>query len=77
MAAQSEQRGLRRRADKLRFIAWANLVLCVVVGLYLDFGDAALKWSAAALWSLLLFGVCHMRARQMDETGPIRRRQAG
>jgi hypothetical protein len=68
---------MRRRADKLRFIAWANLVVCVAVGLYLDFGDAAWKWSAAAVWSLLLFGVCHLRARQMDESGPIRRRQAG
>jgi hypothetical protein len=77
VTAPQEPRGLRRRADKLRFVAWANLFMCVAVGLYLDFGDAALKWSAAALWSLLLFGVCHLLAGRMDQSGPVKRRQGG
>ncbi|MGZ9037510.1 MAG: hypothetical protein ACXW2I_13135 [Burkholderiales bacterium] len=44
------------------------------VGLFLDFGDTALRWSAAMIWSLLLFVVCHVRAAQMDKEGPIQRR---
>lgn len=74
MAAQPDPRGLRRRADKLRFIGWANLLVCVAVGLLLDFGDAALRWSAAAAWSLLLLVVCYARAAQMDKEGPKQRR---
>jgi hypothetical protein len=74
MAAQPDRRGIRRRADKLRFIAWANLLVCVFAGLFLDFGDTALRWSAAMIWSLLLFVVCHVRAAQMDKEGPIQRR---
>jgi hypothetical protein len=75
MTAEGDLRGLRRRADKLRFIAWANLVVCLGVGLFLDFGDAALRWSAAMLWSALLLVVCHARAAQMDRAGPVKRRE--
>jgi hypothetical protein len=71
----NEQRGLRRRADKLRFIAWANLLACVAAGLIVDFGDAALRWTAAAVWSLLFLAVCYARARQMDRDGPVQRRE--
>ena len=70
---QSEQRGMRRRADKLRFIAWANLLACVVAGLLVDFGDAALRWTAAAVWSLAFMAICYTRARQMDREWPVQR----
>ena len=70
-----QQRGMRRRADKLRFIGWANLLVCVAVGLFADFGDAAARWSVAAVWSLLLLAVCYARARQMDREGPVQRRE--
>lgn len=76
MAEQPERRGMRRRSDKLRFIAWANLLLSVLIGLSVDFGDAGLRWAAVALWALLLFAVCHMRAAQMDKEGPVERRQS-
>jgi hypothetical protein len=69
----ADRRGMRRRADKLRFIGWANLMVCVVVGLFLDFGDAAMRWTIAMGWSLLLLLVCHVRAAQMDKDGPVQR----
>ena len=72
--AQPQPGGLRRRADKLRIIAWTNLALCVAVGLFLDLGEAALRWTAVAVWSLLLFFACHLRAKQMDGEGPVKRR---
>jgi hypothetical protein len=72
---QTERRGMRRRADKLRFIAWANLLVCVGVGMFLDFGDAAVRWLAAMAWSLFLFVVCHARAARMDRDGPTPRQQ--
>ena len=72
--AEHEQRGMRRRADKLRFVAWANLLVCMMVGALLDFGDAALRWSAAAAWSVLFLVVCYARAAQMDKAGPVQRR---
>ena len=72
---QDTRRGIRRRSDKLRFIGWANLLVCVAVGLFSDFGDAAVRWSAAAVWSLLLLAVCYQRARQMDRDGPVKRRE--
>ena len=74
MSEPEQQRGMRRRADKLRFIAWANLLLCMGVGVFADFGDAALKWSAAAIWSVLLLAVCYARAAQMDREGPVQRK---
>ena len=75
MSAESEKRGIRRRSDKLRFIGWMNLLVCVAVGLFSDFGDAAVRWSAAAVWSLLLLAVCYARAHQMDRAGPVKRRE--
>jgi hypothetical protein len=74
MTAEPDQRGLRRRADKLRFVSWANLLVCVAVGLFSDIGDSASRWSIVAGWSLLLLAVCHVRAAQMDKHGPVRRR---
>ena len=74
--AEQERRGMRRHADKLRFIAWANLLVCLLAGVFLDFGDAALRWSAAAVWSVLFLVVCYARATQMDRAGPVRRRPA-
>ena len=74
MAEEAEKRGLRRRADKLRFIGWANLLICVGVGLFSDFGDAAWRWTAAMTWSVLLLAVCYTRAGQMDKQGPVERR---
>ena len=71
---EREQRGMRRRADKLRFLAWANLLVCMAVGVFADFGDAALRWSAAAVWSVLFLVVCYARAAQMDKAGPVPRR---
>ena len=68
-----EQRGMRRRSDKLRFLGWANLLVCMAVGAFLDFGDAALRWSAAAIWSVLLLATCYARAAQMDREGPVKR----
>ena len=73
MAEHRDQQGLRRRADKLRFIGWANLLVCVGAGLFIDFGDAALRWSAAMAWSALLLYVCYARAARMDRQGPISR----
>jgi hypothetical protein len=67
---------MRRRADKLRFVAWANLLVCMVAGVFLDFGAAALRWSAAAVWSVLFLVVCYARAAQMDRAGPVQRRPA-
>ena len=75
MGEDTARGGMRRRSDKLRFIGWTNLLVCVAVGLFADFGDAAVRWSAAAVWSLLLLGVCYARARQMDREGPVRRRE--
>ena len=66
---------MRRRADKLRFISWANLLVCVGVGLFSDIGDTATRWTVAMAWSVLLLIVCHVRAAQMDRQGPIKRRQ--
>ena len=73
--ADETHRGMRRRAEKLRFIGWMNLLVCVAVGLFADFGDAAVRWTAAAVWSLALLGICYARARQMDREGPVRRRE--
>ena len=73
MAAEPAPRGLRRRADKLRFIAWANMVVCLAVGVFLDYGDTVTRWSAAAAWSVLLLVVCYARAAQMDGDGPVKR----
>jgi hypothetical protein len=73
MAAEPAPRGLRRRADKLRFIAWANMVVCLAVGVFLDYGDTVTRWSAAAAWSVLLLVVCYARAAQMDRDGPVKR----
>jgi hypothetical protein len=75
MAEQAEKRGLRRRADKLRFIAWANLLVCIGVGLFSDFGEAIWRWTAALTWSLALLAVCYARAGHMDKEGPVHRRQ--
>ena len=75
MVEETPARGIRRRSDKLRIIGWANLLVCVAVGLFADFGDAAMRWTAAAVWSLALLGVCYGRARQMDREGPVRRRE--
>ena len=77
MAEREQQRGMRRRADKLRFVAWANLLMCMIVGTFLDFGDAALRWSAAAAWAVLFLIVCYARAAQMDRAGPVQRRPQG
>ena len=74
MAEPIDQRGLRRRADKLRFISWANLLVCVLVGVFGDFGDTASRWTAAMAWSVLLLVVCHARAAQMDKDGPVKRK---
>jgi hypothetical protein len=70
----ADQRCMRRRADKLKFIGWANLLVCMGVGVFADFGSAALRWSAAAAWSALLLVVCYARAAQMDREGPVKRR---
>ena len=75
MNVESEKRGMRRRSDRLRFIGWTNLLVCVAVGLFSDFGDAAVRWSAAAVWSLLLLALCYARAGQMDREGPVKRRE--
>ena len=72
--AGTDPGGLRRRADKLRFISWANLLVCVGVGVFGDFGDTVTRWTAAMAWSVLLLIVCHVRAAQMDRDGPVRRR---
>lgn len=72
--AQPDSRGLRRRADKLRIIGWTNLLGCVAVGLFLDFGNSASLWSAAMAWAVLLLIVCSVRAAQMDKRGPRQRR---
>jgi hypothetical protein len=74
---EQERKGMRRRADKLRFVAWANLLMCLIVGVFLDFGDAALRWSAAAAWAVLFLIACYARATQMDREGPVRRRSQG
>ena len=74
MTEREQQRGMRRRADKLRFVAWVNLLTCLIVGAFLDFGDAALRWSAAAAWSVLFLVICYARAAQMDRAGPVQRR---
>ncbi len=74
MSEQPDQRGLRRRADKLRVIGWINLLVCVAAGFFIDFADRGLYWTAAATWSLLLLALCYMRAGQMDKEGPVRRR---
>ena len=71
---EPDQQGLRRRADKLRFISWANLLVCVAIGVFSDFGDAVYRWTAAMAWSVLLLIVCHARAAQMDKQGPVQRR---
>lgn len=71
-----EKRGLRRRADKLRAIGWINLLVCVAAGLFLDFGDRAWHWTAAATWALLFLAACYARAGQLDRDGPVRRRQS-
>jgi hypothetical protein len=75
MSEQTDQRGMRRRADKLRFISVANLLLCVAVGIFSEIGEAAVRWTALVAWSVLLLVVCNVRATQMDKQGPIRRRQ--
>ena len=75
LARQPDTRGFRRRADKLRFIAWANLLGCVAVGLFLDLGTAASRLSAVMVWGVLLLVVCSVRAAQMDSDGPKQRRQ--
>jgi hypothetical protein len=72
---KTDARGMRRRADKLRLISWANLLVCVGVGLFSDIGDTAMRWSIAMGWSVLLLIVCHVRAAQMDREGPIKRKQ--
>lgn len=77
MTEREQQRGMRRRADKLRFVAWVNLLMCMIVGAFLDFGDAALRWSAAAAWSVLFLVMCYARAAQMDKAGPVQRRPQG
>lgn len=74
MAEREQQRGMRRRADKLRFVAWVNLLMCMIVGAFLDFGDAALRWSAVAAWSVLFLVMCYARAAQLDKAGPVQRR---
>jgi hypothetical protein len=51
------------------------MALCVVVGVFLDFGDAVVRWAAAMAWSLLLLVVCYARAAQMDREGPVQRRR--
>jgi hypothetical protein len=76
MEAQPAPRGLRRRSDKLRFIAWANMFVCAAVGLFTDVGDAVWRWSVAVVWSLLLIAVCYARAAQIDKEGPVQRRQS-
>ena len=73
--AQPDPRGLRRRADKLRFIGWANLLGCVAVGLFLDLGNTASRWSAVMGWAVLLLIICCGRAAQMDRHGPKQRRK--
>ena len=77
MAEEVDQRGMRRRADKLRFISWANLLVCVAIGVFADFGDTVSRWTAAMAWSVLLLIVCHVRAAQMDKEGPVQRRGIG
>ena len=74
MAKSTDQRGLRRRADKLRFISLANLLLCMIVGIFSDIGETAWRWTALVAWSVLLLAVCNVRATQMDRQGPIPRR---
>ncbi len=74
-ARQPDARGFRRRADKLRFISWANLLGCVATGLFLDLGNSATRWSAVMAWAVLLLVVCSLRAAQMDRAGPKQRRQ--
>lgn len=74
MAEQGDPGGLRRRADKLRFIGWANLLVSVAAGLFLDFGDTATRWTAAVVWALLFLGACYVRAAHMDKSGPVQRR---
>lgn len=71
---QGDPGGLRRRADKLRFVGWANLLVSVTVGLFLDLGDTATRWTVAVVWSLVFLAVCYLRAAQMDRNGPTRRR---
>ena len=74
MSEKIDQRGLRRRADKLRFISLANLLLCMIVGIFSDIGEAAWRWTALVGWSVLLLVVCNVRATQMDRQGPRPRR---
>ena len=74
MAANRDPGGVRRRSDKLRFISWANLLICVAAGLFLEIGDPVSRWSAVVAWALLFLVVCHLRARQMDKAGPVQRR---
>ena len=74
MPETTEPRGLRRRADKLRFISLANLMLCMMVGIFSDIGEAAWRWTALVAWSVLLLVACNVRATQMDRQGPIPRR---
>ena len=75
MTEQTDQRGMRRRADKLRFIALGNLLLCMAVGIFSDIGEAAWRWAAVLSWSALLLVVCNVRATQLDQRGPTRRQQ--
>lgn len=75
MTEETEQRGLRRRADKLRFIGLANLFLCMVVGIFSDIGETAWRWTAVVGWSVLLLVACNVRANQMDKQGPVTRQQ--
>jgi hypothetical protein len=74
MSGEADQRGLRRRADKLRFISIANLLLCMIVGIFSEIGETAWRWTALVTWSVLLLVVCNVCATQMDKRGPIRRR---
>jgi hypothetical protein len=72
---KTDQRGMRRRADRLRFLSLANLLLCMAVGTFSEIGEAAERWTALVAWSVLFFVACNVRASQMDKQGPIRRRE--
>ena len=74
MSDKPDPRGIRRRADKLRFISYANLAICLAVGAFSDIGDTVSRWTVALVWSMLLLVVCHVRAAQMDRDGPVKRR---
>lgn len=73
MQPKADQPGMRRRADKLRFIGLANLLLCIAVGIFSEIGETATRWTALVAWSVLLLVVCNVRATQMDHRGPTRR----